>query len=94
MLSIVPTPDDAADWPEYTISGEVKAPRGWMFYLSAESDEFGPLTLTAIDDGGQSRVYHRSGYMPEPMGNAANLMGWTMFCTGAVVAMAVSWLLG
>lgn len=70
-----------------TCRGVHRAPRGWSFFLSDEVDEWGPLMLTAIDEGGQSRLYHRPGYVTHAMARSVTIIVWSMFTTGALVGV-------
>lgn len=77
-----------------TCRGVHRAPRGWSFFLSHEVDEWGPVTVTAMDEGGQSRLYHRPGYITSSMARSVTVIVWAMFGTGALVGVIGSWLWG
>ena len=84
---------EGSQWPEYMLGGATRAPRGWNFYLSDESDDYGPMTLTAVDEGGQARAYHRHGYLPREVTKSINFTGWAMFASGIAVCLVASLLL-
>ncbi len=85
---------DAGPWPELTIAGDTRAPRGWNFYLSDEEDQFGPMRITAVDEGGQARAYCRQGYIPKNLSSAMDLMGWAMLVCGAGIGYALATAIG